>query len=216
MTESVPVQRTRRIIMDHLKRHPGAALAELAAAAGVAPITARAHLGRLVEAGLVRYDEVRRRRGRPFRRYNLTDQAEPFFPKQYDRLAADLLAGVAALEGSDAVGALVRHVAGGMAAPYLARMAGKSLPERVVEIAEIIEEQGGAAQWQATEAGYVVHEHNCPYPSVSRCSDHVCEIDRQVVARLAGVPVQVTQRLRDGADSCAFVIDTAGQAVAAE
>jgi predicted ArsR family transcriptional regulator len=206
MTETVPMQRTRRAIMDHLKRHPGAALAELAAAAGVAPITVRAHVGSLVEAGLARYEEVRRGRGRPFRRYYLTDQAEPFFPKQYDRLAADLLAGVAELEGSDAVGALVRHVAGGMAAPYLSRVTGKSLPERVVAIAEIIEEQGGAAQWQATDAGYVVHEHNCPYPSVSRCSDHVCEIDRQVVARLADAPVEVTQRLRDGADSCAFVI----------
>ncbi|HEX2185719.1 MAG TPA: hypothetical protein VHN78_09465, partial [Chloroflexota bacterium] len=45
-----------------------------------------------------------------------------------------------------------------------------------------------------------------PYLSVSRCNDHVCEIDRQVVARLAGSPVEVPQRLRDGDESCDFVI----------
>jgi predicted ArsR family transcriptional regulator len=51
-----------------------------------------------------------------------------------------------------------------------------------------------------------VREHHCPYPSVSRCSDHVCEIDRRLVEKLAGASVVVTQRLRDGADSCDFVI----------
>jgi predicted ArsR family transcriptional regulator len=93
-----------------------------------------------------------------------------------------------------------------MAAAHEARMEGKPLADRVAAIAAIIDEQGGAADWQRTDSGFVIHEHNCPYITVSRCSDHVCEIDRQVVARLAGAPVQVPQRLRDGAESCAFVI----------
>ena len=206
------MQRARRAILDHLKRHPGATLDELAAAAGIAPITARAHVAILTEDGLLRTREARGGRGRPFRRYFLTDEAEAYFPRGYDRLALNLLSSVSQLGGQDAVGAVVDHVAAGMAAAYMPRVEGKAPAERVAAIASIIEEQGGVATWEATESGFVVHEHNCPYLSVSRCSDHVCEIDRRVVAQLAGLPVEVPQRLRDGAESCAFVITGPGAA----
>ncbi len=47
------MQRTRRAILDYLKRKPGATLQELATAGGIAPITARSHLAILLDAGLV-------------------------------------------------------------------------------------------------------------------------------------------------------------------
>jgi predicted ArsR family transcriptional regulator len=200
------MQRTRRAILDHLKRKSGATLDELASAGGIAPITARSHLAILTDAGLVRATEVRQGRGRPARRYSLTEAADVYFPKHYDRLALSLLASLSHLEGQEAVVALVDHVADAMAASYEPRVEGKSLADRVAAIAEIIEEQGGAAEWETTAEGYVVREHHCPYPSVSRCSDHVCEIDRRLVEKLAGTSVAVTQRLRDGAESCDFVI----------
>lgn len=200
------MQRTRRAIVDHLKRNAGAALDQLAQAAGVAPITVRSHLAVLMREGLVRAEEVRGGRGRPWRRYFLTEAAEAHFPKRYGELAAHLLSGLTQVGGHDAVRHLVAHVAADMAATYRPRVAGKSEADRVAAIAAIIDEQGGAADWRATDSGYVISEHNCPYLSVSRCTDQVCEIDRQVVSALVGLPVQVPQRLRDGADSCTFVI----------
>ena len=202
------MQRSRRLILDHLKRHPGATLADLAAAACVAPITTRSHIATLQEEGLIRAEDERGRRGRPFRRYFLTEAAEAHFPKQYDALAVSLLSSVAQLEGEAKLNALLGHVAGEMATPYLEKVDGKPLPIRLSVVANMITERGGLAEWSRTDQGYVVHEHNCPYPSASRCSQHVCEIDRQVVERLTGAPVVVTQRMRDGADSCDFVIPT--------
>jgi predicted ArsR family transcriptional regulator len=200
------MQRTRRVIVDHLKRHAGAAVEQLAEAAGVAPITIRSHLAVLMREGLVRAEEVRGGRGRPWRRYFLTEAAEAHFPKRYGELAAHLLTGLSQVGGHDAVQHLVSHVAADMAATYRPRVDGKPEAERVAAIAAIIDEQGGAADWRVTQDGYVIYEHNCPYLSVSRCTDQVCEIDRQVVSALVGLPVHVPQRLRDGADSCAFVI----------
>jgi predicted ArsR family transcriptional regulator len=136
----------------------------------------------------------------------LTEAAEAHFPKQYDALAVSLLSSVAQLEGESGLNALIDHVAGQMAAPYEPRVRGKPLPVRLAVVANMITERGGVADWARTDDGYVVREHNCPYPSASRCSDHVCEIDRQLVAKLTGTPVTVTQRMRDGAESCAFVI----------
>jgi predicted ArsR family transcriptional regulator len=200
------MQRTRRVILDYLKRNPGASLGELARAAGVAEITTRAHVAILTDDGLLRATEVRHGRGRPARHYFLTEAAEAHFPKHYDQLAANLLAGVAQLSGPELMGTLIGHLAADMAGTYRSRVEGKPLAERVAAIAGIIEEQGGAADWQQTETGYVVREHNCPYLSVSRCDDQICELDRQVVAKLADAVVEVPTRLRDGADNCSFVI----------
>lgn len=200
------MQKSRRAILDHLKRWPGATLEELAAAAGTAPITARAHVNLLVEQGMLTATDVRGRRGRPYRRYFLTESAEQFFPKQYDQLAASLLSGLGELEGNAGVAALIEHVAGRMAAGHLPRVEGRPLEERVATVSEIIDEQGGATDWEAIGDGYVVRERNCPYLSVSRHDAHVCEMDRQLIAKLAGADVNVTQRLRDGAQSCVFVI----------
>ena len=193
-------------MLDFLKRTPGATLVQLAKAAGIAPITARGHVEVLQADGLLRATEERGHRGRPFRRYYLTEAAEAYFPKQYDALAVSLLSSVAALEGDAGLNAVIQHAAGQMAAPYAQRVEGKPLPVRLAVVADMITERGGVADWGRVEGGYVVREHNCPYPSASRCSDHVCEIDRQVVEALTGAPVTVTQRMRDGAESCAFVI----------
>jgi predicted ArsR family transcriptional regulator len=200
------MQRTRRVILDHLKRSPGATLVQLAKAAGIAPITARSHVAVLQAEGLLRVADVRGARGRPYRRYYLTEAADECFPKQYDALAVSLLSSVAQLEGEAGLSTLIDHVAEQMAAPYAARAQGRPLPVRLAVVANMITERGGVADWARTEEGYVVREHNCPYPSASRCSDRVCEMDRQVVERLTGTPVKITQRMRDGADSCAFVI----------
>ncbi len=200
------MQRTRRTILDYLKKHPGATLEELAGAAGTAPVTARAHVNLLVEHGLLVFEDVRGGRGRPFRRYSLTEAAEAHFPKQYDQLAVSLLSGLGELEGQAGVTALIDHVAERMAAGYRSRVEGLPIQERVAVVSEIIDEQGGATEWEVTPDGYVVRERNCPYISVSRHDAHVCELDRKVIEKLAGAQVDVAQRLRDGAESCVFVI----------
>ena len=200
------MQRTRRVILDHLKRHPGASLDELSGVTGTAEITTRSHVNLLMEQGLLSATEERGRRGRPFRRYHLTDEAEAFFPKQYDQLAVDLLTGMSDLGGTAGVSALIEHVAGLMAATHRPRVEGLPLDRRVAAVSKIVDEQGGAAEWEVTPDGYIVRERNCPYHAVSRQDDHVCELDRQMIANLTGAPVRVTQRLRDGADSCVFVI----------
>src|SRR5690348_7713350 len=125
------MQRTRRVILDYLKRNPGAGLGDLARAAGVAEITARAHVAILTDDGLLRATEVRHGRGRPARRYFLTDAAEAHFPKHYDQLATSLLAGVAQLSSPKVMETLIGHVAADMAAAYRSRVEGKPLAERV-------------------------------------------------------------------------------------
>ena len=199
---------TRRAILDVLKRRGSASLKELASDLGLVPVTVRAHMRALERAALVASSDVRGQRGRPYRVYSLTLKAEEqFFPKQYDDLALQLLSGVAQIEGQEALQLLVDRVAENMAAAQRPRVEGKPIEQRVAEVTRMFEESGSAADLTETDEGYIVQEYNCPYLRVSRQSVHVCEIDRRLVSKLVGAPVELgPSRLRDGAPSCAFII----------
>ena len=202
------VHKTRRAILDLLKRRGSASVEALARELALIPVTARPHLRVLEEEGLISGTDVRGQRGRPYRVYRLTPRAEEqYFPKQYDTLALQLLSTLAEKEGHESLQVLMDHVAENMAAPQRARVEGKPFAPRVAEVARILAETGGTAELQPTADGYVVREYNCPYLQVSRQSAQVCEIDRRLVSKLAGAPVQLdSDRLRDGAARCSFVI----------
>ena len=84
-----------------LERGPQTA-AELAALLGVSPAAVRRHLDGLVAAGLVAERVApggQRGRGRPARRFTLTDAGRSAFPHAYDDLALTALRYVAASGG---------------------------------------------------------------------------------------------------------------------
>src|SRR5512140_657216 len=89
--EVLPVQRTRREILNILKRKGRATLDELAQGVGLVPVTVRAHLNVLERDDLVKYEEVRGKVGRPYYVYSLTEEADALFPKTYHTLANRVL-----------------------------------------------------------------------------------------------------------------------------
>lgn len=199
---------TRRAILDVLKRKGRGSLRELAADLDLVPVTLRSHLLSLETNGLVVKSGVRGQRGRPYHVYALTTDAEErVFPKQYDDLALQLMNGVSQMEQEGLLQSFVERVAENMAAARRFRIEGKSTKQRIAEVVRIVEEMGGDAELTETEDGYLVREHNCPYLRVSRQSSHVCEIERRLVSKLVGGPVELgAHRLRNGATSCSFTI----------
>ncbi|HEX2922718.1 MAG TPA: winged helix-turn-helix transcriptional regulator, partial [Chloroflexota bacterium] len=85
------MQRTRRQILDILKRRGRATLEELSKEVALSPVTVRVHLSVLQRDDLVSVEEVRGKVGRPYFVYSLTEDAEELFPKRYHALANRLL-----------------------------------------------------------------------------------------------------------------------------
>ncbi|MBO0894787.1 MAG: helix-turn-helix domain-containing protein, partial [Acidimicrobiales bacterium] len=102
------VSDSRRGVLDALKQHGEATVEEVAKSLGITPAGARQHLAALIREGLVALvDEPRPpgARGRPKRRYSLTERAEPLFPKAYGELTNELL-GYLEAEGTQVVDGL--------------------------------------------------------------------------------------------------------------
>ena len=198
------MQKTRRQILDILKRNGSATLEELAGSIGLSPVTIRAHLSVLERDDLIAFDEVRGKVGRPHFVYSLGPGAEHYFPSSYHLLGARFLAGFKAVAGAQALDEVVGQVAEAWAGERAGRLLGKDLEARVSEVAKIRTEDGAMAEWERTEDGYIIRQYHCPVHRVAENHPEVCQAELEYVRRMLGVPVQREGSLCDGDGQCRY------------
>ena len=208
------MQSTKQQILTFLKRTGGGTVDEIARGFGLARMTVRQHLAALERDGLVRSREERRRTGRPHLLFSLSDSGQEKFPKRYDRLADLALQEVALLEADEIAGLnpeekkklLLRKMADRVFHQHEAKVRDKTLTDRVATVAEILREEGGFAEWTVEGTGFEIVDYNCVYRRVADSHKDVCDWHVQLLGKLLDRPVQCSEMMSQGADSCRFVV----------
>jgi predicted ArsR family transcriptional regulator len=198
---------TRRSILQLLRRNGEMTALELSERLRVGAVGIRQHLALLERDGLVRVSGLRRSVGRPSHLYVLTPDAEDRFPKGYDRLALELLANISAVAGPS----VVEHVLANRRTELLHELGphveGKSRPEQVAALAELLAEQGYMCEWeQEPDGSYVLTEFNCPVDCVARQHPQLCVQELRLYEDLLGVPVTQESTIAQGAHCCRYRI----------
>ncbi len=208
------MQSTKSQILAHLKRSGGSSVDALAGILGLARMTVRQHLAALERDGFVLSREERRRTGRPHLLFTLSDRGQETFPKRYDRLADLALQEVAFLNADEIAGLnprqkkrlLLSKMAERVYLQHARRVDGKDLPERVAAVAQILEEEGGFAEWRSDGREFEIIDYNCVYRRVADSHDDLCDWHMELLARLLGQQVGCSQFQSQGAESCRFVV----------
>lgn len=183
-----------------------ASIKDVAADLGVTTSAVRLHLTQLQASGAIRVDKVREGVGRPYYVYSVTPQAHNLFYKDYGDLARVLLEEVTLTQGPDALQGVLRRVADRLADVYREQVWGQELADRIRAWAELLDRRGVSVEFESTETGYVLREYGCPYQNVAAENRAVCEMERQVMARLLESGVRLTQCVLDGHRRCQFAI----------
>lgn len=210
--EEASMQRTRRQILDILKRKGRATLEELSQEVGLSPVTVRVHLSVLQRDNLLCVDEVRGKVGRPYFVYSLSDEAENLFPKRYHILANRLLSSMDEVLSPEIVQVVMQNAAKKWAQERSERVAGKNLEDRVAEMARIRTEEGAMAEWEKVDGGYLLRQYNCSHLAVSRSHDGVCAMEQEYLARTLGAAVTREGRIGGGDRVCSYMIRPADPA----
>ncbi|MDP2726654.1 MAG: ArsR family transcriptional regulator [Dehalococcoidia bacterium] len=200
------MQRSRWQILEFLKRKNKATLDDLAKDLGLVPVTVRAHLSVLQREDLVAAEEVRGKVGRPFYVYFLTEEAERLFPKKYHALASLIIESLESSDGETKLDHLFQRISDVKAADYKDRLVGKDLQAKVAEAVRIMNQEGGMAEWEKTEDGFTIWEHNCPFFLVAQRHPKVCLIDHLFLRKLLETEVEAIHRIIDGHPRCAYHI----------
>ena len=187
-----------------LERGPQTA-AELAAVLGISPAAVRRHLDALLAAGRVEERQSRdphRGRGRPARRFHLTDAGRSAFPHAYDDLALTALRYVAASGGPDAVRAVAEAQMAGLEARASSAVAAAAPVDRAQVLAAALTAEGYAATASAISSGGQLCQHHCPVAHVAAEFPQLCEAETAVIGRLVGTHVKRLATIAHGDGIC--------------
>jgi DeoR family suf operon transcriptional repressor len=183
-----------------------ASIKDVASDLGVTASAIRLHVTQLQANGAIRADRVREGVGRPYYVYTVTPQAHNLFYKDYGDLAKLLLEEVAATQGPDALRDVLHRVSDRLVALYRDQIWGQELADRVRAWAALLDQRGVTVRIERTEGGFVLEEYGCPYQNVALENRAVCEMERQVMARLLESGVRLTRCVLDGHRGCEFQI----------
>ena len=200
-------QTTRQIILKAIKESNQAKVEELAQIADISPVTVRHHLNSLLAEGLIESKSVRRKVGRPYYVYNLSEKGQEHFPQRYVKLTSRLLDELKAHLPEEVVTTLFAGVVHNVIATHKGKFEHLSLEDRLNYLIELLAEEGFLARWEKTADGYKVIEYSCPYLSVGQTHAEICSIDKELMLSILQTPIKQHSCMLEGANCCEFSID---------
>lgn len=197
---------TRMRILQLLKMRCGMTVSQLTDALHISAMGVRQHLAILEDEGLVQYQIEKQERGRPHHIYMLTDEANSLFPTTYANFAVGLMQEVAKFNGPGFINKVFRSRMKSQLETYQQRLSGKTLSERIKELASIRDEEGYMARFDEDGSDYILIEHNCPIAAIAREYPHVCEIELALFRQSVGTKVYREEHLMQGHHRCCYRI----------
>ena len=197
---------TRMRILQLLKMRAGMTVSQLTEALHISQMGVRQHLAILEAEGLVAHYQEKQGRGRPPHVYQLTDEANSLFPTTYANFAVGLMHEVAKFNGPGFINKVFRGRMEAQLEAYRLRLEGKTLCERVKELARIRDEEGYMARFDENEDDYVLIEHNCPIAVIAQEYPRVCEIELALFRQSLGAKVVREEHLMQGSHRCCYRI----------
>ena len=205
-------QRTRDRVRALLLELGPSPAAELGERLGMTVAGVRRHLDALIAEGVVTTTGPRRAvtpgRGRPARRYALTEAGHASGPSAYDDLAAGALRFLAETAGDAAVEQFAGLRAADIESRYADRLDGVPAAERPVALAAALSDDGYAAgvEVSAGRAGTQLCQHHCPVQHVAEQFPQLCDAETAALGRLLGTHVQRLATIAHGDGVCTLHI----------
>lgn len=199
-------QSTREIIFHAIKSSPQIAVDALAEVADVSPVTVRHHLNGLQAEGLIEAESVRRKVGRPYYVYSISERGQELFPKRYVQLTSRLLSEMKDRLPPGVVAEVFQGVVDSVLEEHRGEFEHLDMEGRLDYLVNLLTEEGFLSKWERTEDGYALIEYSCPYLTVGSDHAEICHIDKQLILGVLEVPVHQESCMLNGAACCQFTV----------
>lgn len=197
---------TRDVVLRTIKSLNRVTVDDLAEAASVSPVTVRHHLNSLQAEGLIESEGVRRKIGRPYHVYSLTEAGQELFPKKYFALSTRLLAELKEQFPTEIVNQLFENVVQKIVAEHRAEFEQLNFEDRLDYLVNILADEGFLARWEKVDDGYKLIEYSCPFLGIGHQHGEICSLDTALIEAVMGTTIEQHSCMLDGEDCCQFSI----------
>ncbi len=179
----------------------------------VTGVAARQQLGRLLDKGLVSFEDHREGVGRPKRIWSLSEAGNARFPDSHATLTVDLIQAIGAALGADALDRVIAEREKATRRIYAERVRpGRSLAERAKLLAEQRTEEGYMADVKRQPDGsLLLVENHCPICVAAKACQGFCKSELHLFRDVLGSEAKVEreEHILAGARRCAYRITAA-------
>lgn len=201
---------SKEAILQYLLKENQASVQDIAEAMKISPQATRRHLKDLLEQGLIEYDLVKVKTGRPQYLYSLSRQGRDRFPQNYGEFAVSFLDTLKETVGENEVSRVLQKQWQKKAQNYLKSMTGKSLEEKVRQLVTLRKDEGYMAELFVVEKNppqFFLSEHNCAISEVAESYPQVCSHELEMFCSLfPECEVERTNWIHQGEHRCGYLI----------
>ena len=187
---------------------------QLAALLDITSMGARRQLEAGQEKGLLLFEDVADKVGRPSRRWQLSEAGHARFPDRHADLTLELIAQVKTLFGEAGLDKLIAAREQGSEAAYRKLIDGDStLLQRVNLLAVARDGEGYMANAEVQDDGSVLLvENHCPICAAATACQNFCRSELAIFQRVLGddCTVERSEHLLDGGRRCVYKIVPVG------
>jgi predicted ArsR family transcriptional regulator len=176
----------------------------------VTVVAARQQLGRLLEKGLVTFEDRREGVGRPKRIWSLSEAGHARFPDSHATMTVDLIHAIGTAFGTEGLDRVIEEREKATRRIYAERVRpGRSLAERTKLLAEQRAEEGYMAEVKRLPDGaLMLIENHCPICIAAKACQGFCRSELKLFRDVLGpdVSVEREEHILSGARRCAYRI----------
>lgn len=183
---------------------------QLATLLGLTSMGARKQLEAWQDKGMLTYEDVADKPGRPSRRWLLTEAGHARFPDRHAELTVQLIDQVRGLFGDAGLEKLITSREAASEREYRQHLAAsRNLPERVHALAQARSAEGYMAEVETQDDGsLMLVENHCPICAAAKQCQKFCRSELELFQRVLGPDCSVgrVEHMLAGARRCVYVI----------
>lgn len=207
-------QSSKEHILKYLLKQKKATANEIGEAIGISRQATRRHLTDLEEEGLVSYDVIQPKMGRPQHKYFLSEKGRNSFPKRYKEFAVSFLDTLTETVGESQVSKVLQKQWERKTQDYLQQLEEeKNLEDKVAKLVEMRKNEGYMAELYLLDSKeghnnqFFISEHHCAISDVAESYPQVCGHELEMFETLfPDCKVERTNWLNNGEHLCGYLI----------
>ncbi|MBE9047715.1 iron-sulfur cluster biosynthesis transcriptional regulator SufR [Pleurocapsales cyanobacterium LEGE 10410] len=204
---------TKQNILQSLLKQGQATAQQLAKDLSISTQAVRRHLSELETDGLIEYQSVQQKMGRPQHLYHLSSEGrDRLSPQKYSQFAVSFLDTLAETAGEEQVSLVLEKQWQRKAAEYRDRLGQGTLTQRIAKLVQLRKEEGYMAELHHVspkkKQQFILVEHNCAISEVAESYPSVCGHELEMFAAvLPDCTVERTHWINDGEHRCGYLIE---------
>jgi len=184
-------------LLDLLRKAGPLSIEQLVKKVGVTATAIRHRLNRMMAGGLVDRSDMKRGRGRPSHEYKLSKKGLLAAGNNLADLASVIWDEVQSIADEAVRKSIISGVAERLSKVYRGQIEGDSISDRLASVAELFGKKNVPFVTEDKGGKTVLKIVGCPYPDLTNENREICEMERELLSKLAGVPLVISEHVCD-------------------